>query len=291
MFSRILPSFVIGSLLLISSPSQAALLTYDVDPSRSGASGTVDAGISIEVTQEFGFPLGLVDMTDRKPFALQFSGSVELDSGLPDALDLEPGGMLLDGLDLVAVGGSPSTPLVVLSGSGTFAPSGAAASFTANIVAFSMVADQAALTTLTPTGLAGEYSWEAVNVNATVTFDMETTVTITIEGFPPMEVYLDRTVEQSILIEGLTGTYSGDGEGTILDVPFPQLDIVYAPDPDSPETGVTYWVDVTAEIPQLDVVALNATPMPVPEPSVFVLQGVALLGLGLLRTHRRRPSA
>ncbi len=288
MFPHLLSSLVIGSLLLISSPSQAALLTYDVDPSSSGASGTVDVGIEIEITQEYGFALGFVDMTDsKKPFALQFSGSVELDSGLPEeVLDPISGGMLLNGLNLVAVGGSPSTPLVELSGSGTFAPSGFAASFTANIVGFSLVSDQGVATTLIPTGVEGEFRWGPVDVDATVTIDMETTVTIA--GQPSI---LDEQIVDTVTIEGLTGTYSGDEGGTILDASFPLLEIVYAPLPDSPEPGLTYWVDLTAAIPQLDVVALNATPMRVPEPSVFVLQGVALLGLGLLRTGRRRPSA
>jgi hypothetical protein len=290
--SRILPSFVIGSLLLISSPSQAALLTYDVDPLSSGASGTVDVSMTIGVFDYMGFvTLGYVELSDNQPFGFLFSGSVELDSGLPDALDLALDGMLLNSLDLVAVASPPGTPLVTLSGSGNFDPSEAPASFTTNIMGVSLVADQAVATTLIPTEVAGVYNWGPVDVDATFTFDMETTVTITVDGFPPTDFILDEQVVDTITIEGLTGTYSGDEEGTILDISFPPMEIVYAPDPVSPESGVTYWVDVAAAISQLDVLALNDTPMPVPEPSVFVLQAIAILGLGLLRTTRRhKPS-
>ncbi len=289
MLFRILPSFVIGSLLLISSPSQAALLTYDVDPSSSGASGTVDVSMTIDVFNYLGsISLGSVDLSDNQPFDFPFSGSVELDSGLPDALNLALDGMLLNSLDLVAVASPPGTPLVTLSGSGNFDPSEAPASFITNIMGVSLVANQAVATTLIPTEVAGVYNWGPVDVDATFTFNMETTVTITVDGFPPTDFILDdEQVVDTITIEGLTGTYSGDEEGTILDISFPPMEIVYAPPSVEPEPGVTYWVDVAAAISQLDVLALNDTPMPVPEPSVFVLQGVALLGLGLLGIHRR----
>ena len=292
MLFHILPSIVIGSLLLISSPSQAVLLIYDVDPLSSGTLGTVDVSMSIDVFNYLGsITLGSVDLSDNQPFDFPFSGSVELDSGLPDTLNLARDGMLLNSLELVAVASSPGTPLVALSGSGNFDPSQAPASFTTHIMGVSLVTDQAVATTLISTAVAGVYNWGPVDVDATFTFDMETTVTITVEGFPPTDFPLNEQVVDTITIEGLMGTYSGDEEGTILDISFPPMEIVYAPPGESPEPGVTYWVDVVAAISQLDVVALNDTPMPVPEPSVFVLQGVALLGLGLLGIHRRRPSA
>jgi len=280
-------AFLTALMLLVPLTARAVYLDYVVDESASEFYASVESEVKFkyviapEVTLS---PGGVAE--------IPLSGSVAVDTGLPDGFDGGATGIQLKALDLYATA-APGESLVSFSDSallGGVYPVELVASITAVSVAFAptvFLADD-----LTPSGSVDEYLWGPVDASTVVT--LHGSLKVNVSGAPSGAVTLDVwNSETDGPIVGAAavpyeGRFWGDKDGTVVTLTAEIPDLSFS---DTGNSGGYYSWEASVTISKIETGALATNPTPMPEPSAGVLGVVALLSLVTLRGGRARRVA
>ncbi len=280
--------FFMAAMLLAPLSAGAVYLDYTVDDERSEFFANVEA----EVTLTYVVGPTSVTLNPGGVTEIPLSGSVAVDTGLPDNFDNGANGIELKALDLYATA-LPGESLVTFTDSsllGGVFPVSLTASITAVSVAFAPTVSISDV--LAPSGSVDEYLWGPVDGSTVVT--LHGSLKANVSGVPSGSVSLtvwDSTTDGPIVGAASVpyeGRFWGDKDGTVVTL---MADVPDIPLSDEGNSGGYYSWEASILISKIEAGALATNPTTIPEPSAGLMGAMACLSLAMLRGRRGRRAA